>query len=232
MSMGSLISVDEVNAKWEGKRQAEILGGRVFSDFLNGENKGSVINSSCSIKSIEKFRGLRKLAAKILSTKNVHFSHEEKVVAAKVLGKMDSFAFRPLNRIERKLISNINIPVSGDRLPFPMALTGKVPDAQYIICSAGIVVILSRQVKIKECINHKPQREYNVKKVSCGKYFYDVSFADFYRLFHYIKDSSGNGEPCLLTYYINPRHSLTSLFIIHTSKTILNFKTLITGVFS
>lgn len=224
---------EEVTAAWEREFQAEIFGDRVLSDFFKSKDAGFMINAFCSPGSIEKLSFFRKFAAEILSpNQHGNSSREEMVVAVVILAKIETHSLRPLNPGERRLISSIETSGFMDRFPGTRTFTGKSPATEYTPCNTGMALNFSPHIKLKSGNNQKQQYIYPVNKVICGKYFYDISHADLYRLFLYVKDSSGNGDNIRITYnsflYSSPSGSIIS----HLHKITTNDKTRTTGAFS
>jgi hypothetical protein len=231
MPIGTVIPVDEETAPWEREVQAAILGHRILADFLNSKNSGYIVNLSCSRETIQELFDLRKITVNILSSEHGSFSSDEVKVAGEILVKLDAVSVRPLNIREKKLLVNMQKAVFEAKLPFTGSFTCGQPVHHLAACTTGTAVNFSPQLKLKSAECHN-QYGHTPKKVTCGKCFYDISFIDLYRIFFYVKDSTGNDGHSLLTYNCGFSPSLSSAFHFKSYISSLNIIISNTGAFS
>lgn len=220
------LSCNETTAAWEKELNSAILGERLVSDFFKNKDNGFIINSFSSAQSVEKLFTFRKLAGQILADPEGS-SLGEIYVASQILKNTDAVSFIPLTGNEQKLIlsaDNINrqklfIPAQG--------FAGRTPPPEYSKYTLCTVLNFFSRPRLKNR-NNRSMDIKPVYKISYAKLFFEISFTDFYRLFLYLKDSSGNADCFSITHAGIPSSPPSVSIIPHhhkiTSKNKINLK--------
>lgn len=197
--ISDVISTEEVTAYWENDSNSQLLGDRVLSDVRNRNEQSVALNADCSFESIDRIVRLRKFATDIISASCTNSI--EAFVAGRILEKTAAVSFTPLTFFEKKLLSESlesGLSTTGfSRRGFSSA---NMPQPEYTVSPLTFSFTTSSVNKLKIQKDKKRGINSPPSAIICVKKLFDMEFADLYRLFLYVRDNSGNGSSCYVTY--------------------------------
>ncbi len=205
---------EEISASWERKADADIMGERVTHDFTHKKNGGLTVNSLCSEESIVKLNSIRKFATDIIAesseSKN---SNTGTYIAAVMLRKVAAMSFTSLTEKESWLISSAEkLSLSVESFTWGGFSSNSSTPAEFGAFNNSAVFTISKAVKLRGSHDKNSIHNLSIKKITCSSERFDREFADFYRLFLYVRDNSGNRKHPQMIFY-NGLHRSIRLII-------------------
>lgn len=199
-------SSEELTALWEKDSDAKLWGEKVLSGLRNRDENNFSLNAYCSPESIEKIIKLREFAAEIITASDTNAG--EVYIAGNILEMTAAVSFTPLTICEKMLVSeSFKSGMSSTDFSHRDFSSEKIPVPDFAVSPLFFSFTISSVNKLKthkdknRVINSYPAA------IICVKNLFDMEFADLYRLFLYVRDNSGNGSSCYITYSSFPLHS-------------------------
>lgn len=198
-------SCEEFRAGWESGENARIMGEAVLGTFRRAESSGLKMNALCSPESLLEIDRIRcKLLSIVESGKSAGAASEEILLAVKILERTASVDITGITISERDLIEKAtSLPLSNKPLKTEGLKGGTSPEdlALFIACAA--ISTTGSGISFEPGILKRSGRINYINKIKPGRSF-ETAHADYYRLFLYMRDDTGDSHCCGHTMFFPP----------------------------
>jgi len=193
---------EEFRADWESEENARIMGESVVSSFRNGDVTGIKLNALCSSGSIEEISRLRKWFKSLIeSEKKSGRITEQSLLAAEILEKIAEYDITGLSGGEERLINSVkSSPLSAEAVKPGSLADNSIPDEEIaLIIPVTAINSSSKTIHFKSVLSNR-YRSSIISSKTPGRNF-ETAHADYYRLFLYMRDDTGDSASIKTVYY-------------------------------
>ncbi len=208
-------SGEEFRAGWESEENSRITGESVLRDLRSGKDSGLRLNALCSAESIAEVNLVRgKLLTIIERAGNT--AADESILAARILERAAVIDITGLTENDKKLIKKVSsLPAGCGPVKTAGFACGAIPADAIAVHTAGVALnSTSGSFTFAADNSNKNISGRFVSSIDPCKGF-ETIHADYYRLFLYMRDDTGDAS-CLRHTYLFPRH-FTQSFNLATS---------------
>lgn len=196
---------EEFRAEWESGENARIMGESVLSRFRGAESSGLKMNALCSPESLLEIDRVRcKLLSIVESGKSAGAASEEILLAVKILERTASVDITGITISERELIKKAtSLPLSNKPLKTEGLKGGTSPEDLALFIAGAAISTTGSGISFEPGILKRSGRINYISKIKPGRSF-ETAHADYYRLFLYMRDDTGDSYCCGHTMFFPP----------------------------
>ncbi|HOP64830.1 MAG TPA: hypothetical protein PK906_15745 [Spirochaetota bacterium] len=195
-------STEEFTASWEQEESSRIMGEAVLNDFREGGGSGFRMNALCSVQSMAEMKRIRERLFAIIEIDIISKeATEESCLAAEILAVAGELDITGLSCTEKSLIKKINLSPLNDRPLHENSFAGggSLPERAALYISMETVNYSGNGSGTDTSIRNGTSFNYPVQNIiPCRKF--ETVHADYYRLFLYMRDDTGDSSCPDITY--------------------------------
>lgn len=203
----TITSNEEFRAAWESDENSRIMGESVLSDLRSGKISGLKLNALCSAESIAEVNLVRDKLLSIIERAD-NSAAEESLLAAQILERAAVINITGLTKKEESLVKTVNsLPAGCGPLKTAGFACGAIPaDSVTIYVAVAAVNSTSGTFTFAAATAAKNISVRFVASIDPCKGF-ETIHADYYRLFLYMRDDTGDAS-CINKTYCPPAFCL------------------------